>query len=296
MTDTTIHSRAVLVSLSISSWAARKFDRVVSEETTRAHGAKADAGRFNKVLMPAKEVAGADAYYDLIALVQDTRKWHYANTLPWTDGTSGWRLLPSANFMQYSDHTRRVAADFERMADTFEVAYPYLREKARERLSDLWREQDYPSIAEIRRKFAFRLEYAPLPAHGDFRLDLPSATLNDLESQVQDRITRATQAAAADCWERLHTVVSNMHERLTDERTGIFRDTLVTNVRDLVDVLARLNVTDDPQLEQMRVRVMTQLAVHEPQTLRDDPEVRQDTAAKAAAILDAMSAVYGGAR
>ena len=70
----------------------------------------------------------------------------------------------------------------------------------------------------------------------------------------------------------------------------------VAATRDLVDVLERLNVTGDPDLDAMRDRVRRELAVHEAATLRADGDVRAATADAAADIMAAMSAVYGGAR
>ena len=40
-----IHSRAVLVCLSISTWTARKFDRKVTQQVNAEHAASRDARR-----------------------------------------------------------------------------------------------------------------------------------------------------------------------------------------------------------------------------------------------------------
>lgn len=289
MTDATIHSRALLVSLSISTWTARKFDRKVTEEVNAQHAAARDAGRYNKMLLP----GDADSYKALTRLANAARADHYANTLPWSD--EGWRLLPSANYMKYADLMRTHAAAFESALESFVADYPAMKEAARDLLNGMYREQDYPTTDAIRSKFRFGVDYAPLPAQGDFRLDLPAAEIDAIESRVQDRVRKATAEAMRDAWGRLHDVVSKMHDRLS-QPDAIFRDTLVGNVRDLVDVLSRLNVTDDPSLEALRARVQRELAIHEPQTLRADGDVREATAKAAQDILDAMSEVYGGAR
>jgi hypothetical protein len=53
MTNQDLHTRAMLVSLRISAWSARKYDKKISLEVAANHGASADAGRYNKYLMPA---------------------------------------------------------------------------------------------------------------------------------------------------------------------------------------------------------------------------------------------------
>jgi len=50
--EPSLSSRAMLCSLSISMWSARKHDPEASEEIAQRHGAQADAGRYHKVLLP----------------------------------------------------------------------------------------------------------------------------------------------------------------------------------------------------------------------------------------------------
>ena len=48
--EPSLPSRAMLCSLSISMWSARKHDPEASEEIAQRHGAQPDAGRYHKVL------------------------------------------------------------------------------------------------------------------------------------------------------------------------------------------------------------------------------------------------------
>jgi hypothetical protein len=50
--DLPLSSRAMLCSLSIGMWSARKHDPEAAEEIAQRHGAQADAGRYRKVLLP----------------------------------------------------------------------------------------------------------------------------------------------------------------------------------------------------------------------------------------------------
>ncbi len=47
--EPSLSSRAMLCSLSISMWSARKHDPEASEEIAQRHGAQPDAGRYHKV-------------------------------------------------------------------------------------------------------------------------------------------------------------------------------------------------------------------------------------------------------
>jgi len=72
-----------------------------------------------------------------------------------------------------------------------------------------------------------------------------------------------------------------------------FRDSVVTNLVKLVDILPKLNVTADVELERLAAQVRTSLVV-DPQELRKSEAVRTEIARSAAAIADRMAAYMGG--
>lgn len=288
-----IHSSALLVALSLSAWSARKLDRKVTEEVNRRHAASKDAGRYNKMLLPGE----AGAYHELVTVRNAARADHYKNTLAWSD--EGWRLLPAANYMHYSEMMRAHSTAFDSAVATFAASYPEMKEAARELLNGMFNPSDYPDVSDIRGRFRFALEFSPLPTSGDFRLNLPAVELEAIAARVTDRIERAAAESVRDSWDRLAKVTRAMQERLSipvGEKGSIFRDSLVDNARELVDVLARLNFTNDPALEAMRARIDRDLCTPDAAELREDPAIRADTAKKAADIMAAMSGLYGAAK
>lgn len=284
-----IHSRAMLVSLSVSAWTARKFDRKVTDEIHQAHHAKSDVGRYNKHLLGGKDSAASHAA--VMTAAGALRSGYYAQTLPWSD--EGWRLLPSANFMAFSEKMRELRAAFDTAVEAFLLDYPTLREAARQRLSGMYREEEYPNALDIRCRFSATVEFSPVPSKDDFRLTLPAEHAEEIERGVTDRVSRATAVAMEDAWNRLRVSVDAVRERLSDPK-NVFRDSLITNVRDVVDVLTRMNVTNDPTLEAMRVQVASEIASLDPQHLRTSTRTRKEAAEKAQSILDRMQTAYGG--
>ena len=281
---TAINSRALLVNLSISTWSARKFDRAISDEIAAQHNAARDAVRANKSLIQ------GDSYKALIRAAQAARTAHYFHTLAWSD--EGWRLLPTANHAAYTDELRALQGQFASRLAEFVRDYPRLQEIARARLNGMYKAADYPHPAAISDRFRISTEFAPVPAAGDFRLDeLTADELQRVEQSVTNRVEQATADAVADAWRRLHEVVSAMRERLA-QPDAIFRDSLVNNARDVVEVLGRLNVTKDASLEAMRATVAADLTQYDPQELRDAPAIREQTAARADEILTAMQGAF----
>ena len=286
--DTTISGRAVLVSLSVSTWSARKYDRVVTAQINRDHAAVDSAGRYNKSLLPQDN----NSYKTLMKVAGALRTEHYKNTLAWSD--EGWRLLPTANYQDYTDMVRDAQNTFSRALSDFLSDYPGMQQSAQHALNGMYRAADYPDASVLRDKFSIGCEYLPVPTEGDFRLDLTSDTILDIEKSVTDRVERATHLAVKDSWQRLHDCVAHIHDRLSDP-DAIFRDSLIENAKGLTAILKRLNVTNDVDLETARAMIEAQLSKHSPDDLRKNPNVRAQVAVDAQDIMTKMKGMYGSA-
>jgi hypothetical protein len=283
MTASDMHTRAMLVSLRISAWSARKYDRKVSQDTATAHGTTLDAGRYNKHLLP----GDAPAYKALVSHIANLRVSHYAQTLAWSD--DGWRILPVKNYQQYTDMLRAGMHTADTLLADFVADYPSMRIEAQRILNGMYQDTDYPS--NISDRYGWSVEYAPVPCGTDFRVTLAAGEVEAIAARTEERVKQAFSDAQADAVKRLADCLSRIHERLA-QPDAIFRDSLIGNARELCDILTRLNIADDPQLETLR-RQTEILAASEPATLRDNPDVRIDTANQAQSILDAMTATYG---
>ena len=68
-----------------------------------------------------------------------------------------------------------------------------------------------------------------------------------------------------------------------------FRDSLVTNLSDMVEILPALNVTNDPELEKFAELAKKELLFYTAEDLRQSSAVRQVVIDKADEILKKMS-------
>ncbi len=279
-----MHSRAILVSLRISAWNGTKYDRKVSDEVAELHGASKDAGRYNAHLMP----KGDNAFRRLQTHLANIRTENYSQTLSWTD--DGWRLLPIKNHASFTDFTRNAFHKADTLLSDFVQEYPNLIDDSRRLRNGMHKDSDFPK--NIASKFSWGMEFNPVPSTGDYRVELSDEEIAIIADSTEKRITNAFQDAQQDAVKRLYECVSKINERLADPK-AIFRDSLIYNARELADVLKRLNIADDPHLEEMRRETELLAGAAEPSTLRDAPDVRLDTANKAQSILDSMQAVYG---
>lgn len=291
-----LHESAMLARLSLTAWSGRKYDRKVSDEIAAKHGTTAEmAGNYNKILV------AKDAIKKIQCVDNEIRSFHYVNTLPWFD--DGFRILPAANFLPYTAGIRDLQAKRARILSDFAAVYPRLVDDARLNLNGLFDPADYPSVAQVMSRFYFGSDMMPLPNTADFRADLPADELAQLIGQSEQAIQDKINAAVRDVWTRVHEVVSRMATRLkeykvtvTDGKTkseNVFRDSLVDNVRDLVDILPRLNFTDDAGLADIARRMKESLTEFDAGTLREFPEKRAVVQRSAESILADMAGYIG---
>jgi hypothetical protein len=89
-------------------------------------------------------------------------------------------------------------------------------------------------------------------------------------------------------WEKLHTMLTGMSEKLTevDEDTKKrWHDSFVTNARDMCRMLTHLNITKDPELEKARRALEQVMAGADIDVIKDNPMVRESMKTKVDSIL-----------
>ena len=284
-----IQNSAMLVDLNISVWTGRKQDKRVSEEIDAAKSTKTKAGNYHKKLL-----AGTQKLDDLQKLVTGIRTWHYAQTLPWSDGGS--RLLPMKNFFDYKATLNDLETQFNEAVEAFLTDYPTLVSAAAFQLGDLFDSEEYPDAERLRDKFRFRFVFLPVPEVGDFRIDINEQHKEELKAQYESFYENKLSEAMQDAWARLHECLSKMSEKLANAPsprmtkdgevyTQIFRDSLVTNAVELCELLTKLNVTNDAKLENARKTLESLIVGVSPKDLREDEHMRLDVKSKVDEIL-----------
>ena len=271
-----IQDKAMMARLTISQWTGRKTDKKVTDEVEKAHGAK-DAGNFRKLLVdkslldPIAKIAGA------------TREYHYHVTLAWSD--NGDRVLPSALFLNYTQQTRKFKSDFEAAVQVFKTKYPTEVQAARQRLGTMYDPGDYPSVDEIVQKFSITTEFNPIPSANDFRVEVDSDARESIQADIEAKVVERQAQAVKATLARVKDVVEKMYEKLSDDK-AVFRDSLVTNVSDLREILIGLNITNNGLINELAVDLK---ALDEPpEGLRRSTALRAKVAQKAFAILQKL--------
>lgn len=285
MSNVGIATSSMLVDLNISCWTAKKLDKSVSQEVDETKEAKYRAGNYNKNLL-----AGT-AYLDqIVKFAAGVRLWHNKRTLPWAD--AGTRLLPMTSFLAYKSTLNDLEAEFNALVDRFLDKYPELVDAAAFNLGKLFNRDEYPAVDEIRNKFKFSYMFSPVPTSGDFRVDIGETAMAELRGQFELNANAKVERAMKEAWGRLHEVLCHMSDKLADTSEGKnkeFRDSLVGNALELVDMLKALNITGDQQLETARRDLSVAIMGVEAKELRKNPDIRKDVKSQVDSILSKFS-------
>jgi hypothetical protein len=284
-----IADRAMLVRLSIGKFNPKRIDKKISREVAQQHGIDEAMGRYEKSIVDTDSLEAARQLESAI------RQEHYRRTLPW--GEDGARILTSAGYFAYAEFMREAKGKWDPVVDAYLSNWDTFKADAKRKLNGAYREEDYPTKAQLRAKFSFTWKVEPVPTANDFRVSLGANEVAAIRSQIEGNLKATLDEATQEIWVRLKKVVAKMSERLhlydpQNPADASFRDTLVTNITDLLDVVPSLNVTGDPNITAFVSEIRANLTKHSADALRDSDHAREATAKAADDILSRMGEFF----
>ena len=289
-----LNQDAMLVSLRITAWSGRLYDREASNHVAAHHDAAASVGRYNKRLLPKA------AFAALTSTMSEARTKHYEQTLPWDD--KGARLLTVANYEHYTELMDGFRERVVRERARFIEDYDDYVDRAWLDLGKLFRIEDYPSKEALQGKFAIRYRIIPVPDADHFIAKLATDDTERVKRNIERHVEKQLHDAVGDLYRRLGEAVERVSERLRDDENGkplVFRDTMISNIRDLVDVVPRLNIFGDDELARLCEQVKNRIARVEPDALRPsrtfDPVARARVKRDADALMEQFAGYFAPA-
>lgn len=215
-----------------------------------------------------------------------------SQTLPW--GDDGRRFVPNSIKVELDNHIRKELSSIdEEMEKHFSS---YLDQKK------LWESEggglantgiEFPSEAVGRGKYSIEIVPGVVTSSDDIRVgglteEQKKRFINDVRAAENSRI----QGTVRNVAERVEDVLTRMVDRMgaygKDENgkvKGKFHDTIVGNVKEIAGLLDHFNITNDPEIEVVRRRLINEICVVSPEDLREDEELRKDIQKKASDIL-----------
>ncbi len=276
-----LKDRCVLVQMRRNMWQARAFDKSATE-TLEASAGVTKVGRYNKTLLKGnkdlKEVQ--QAFYKVYEYYKD-------HSLPWM--SDGARIIPSAELLDFTAEVTRLKENcmalVSRLHDNWDAA---VQEDAN-RMGSLFNPMDYPDADTMASLWDIRLVVMPISDGGDFRTEVSEDIKAALDAELQETEAMATE----HCMKELLEPITAMAERLSvpvGEAGSVFRDTLVSNLKDAATRVKKLNINDNDTINSTCDRVLSVLSGVDAQTLRDVDGVRNSVASSMRALQKNLAA------
>jgi hypothetical protein len=152
---------------------------------------------------------------ELRTLAGQIQQQFYEVTLPWSD--EGVRLLPAHFYFDLATEMRVFGHAFESKAEELLAIYPSYIEQVRQALNALFREEDYPSVEKLRKKFRIKLEVHPIPTGVTSGSQCRPRSVPGPPARSDANVRQSRQRGTEDLWSRMKDVVSDQpHFRQRD--------------------------------------------------------------------------------
>ena len=276
METNVLSEKAMLVHLSISRWTARSKDRTAGEDISQQKKAEADVANVWVQLVP------KDKMREVQRSGGEVRKIWIKYTLPWMD--DGIRILPSDLYVKFSGEIKKAISEDQKAVVKFAKRFPDLVATAPERLGVFINDNPLPDVNQIKDKFGVRLNYMPMPTSGDFRCQILDSEAEKIKADIEQNVQNATFDAMHSIWTRLDEMVTNIATTLKEPKK-IFRDSLINNLKEYVELIPQLNLTGDSELEKIRQEAKSKLTKLMPENLRKHKRDRKQAALNAEEIM-----------
>lgn len=283
-----ITKECMIVRLSISRWQGFARDLDMARDVAQTANAEADAANVNKRLLP------KTAMKDINASLNAVRTHFYESTLPWHD--KGDRLLTRKMYMTFVERHEELKAKALESIDKFIFeTYPRELDRAEFRMGSLFSASDYPDPQDLRDKYRVHLEFDVVGDASDFRVEMDQAHVDTIRASIEEGVHQRINAAMKDVWDRLATTLNHFHDRMS-HTDATFKRSTVDNLQEIVDILPKLNLTNDPDLEAIRQDIQQHLSGFDPVELRKDVEQRHAAANEAERIMRSMDGFMAATR
>jgi hypothetical protein len=281
---------AVLVSLTISEFGNNKRDETATQDVVeRNQLADATVARVWKTLLPK-----GSAIDQVRTAISALRSFHYKNTHSYVH--DGPRILTTKNFAEYQKGLRQLEDEFQKAVLNLVADFEALKASAQHKLGNLFKDSDYPTSEELQNAYRVSVIYSPLPATDNLLdLGLEPADMAKMRAQLEQELQATFQSANRRMWAELHDRLATVVSQMSNEKSSVHPKTL-EGITSLVEMLPRMNLTNDEALDAMSQRLTSMLQAMQSQAFRHDTELKSKVASEARAVFGVMSSFMNAKR
>lgn len=281
-------NKALEVSLVLNGWTGTSSDVDLSDKLCALQGADRESHKAIKSIVP------RSMFKKLSIVRAKTRLTFNELTMPWTSKS---RLCAIATVDYFRGQMEELfqAGTEEIINVTKEYSKFVESGKAREFLGESFDSSLYPSPEEFRKKFKSYLEFSVPGEVADFKLpgneglkELLDRTRLEAEESLNKEIVKRLASRLEKVSEAM--VKYNQREEAGGKgRLGAFSDKTVESLKEIIDALPVLNVTDNKEIDYIISDLKSKFSFA-PDVLRSDSDARELVISEARDTLDKLSA------
>jgi hypothetical protein len=241
-----LRATAILADVTLGVWSGERSDSRAMTRLANDAGATGKVGRVVKNLM-----AGADdRLRSTKSAFANIRSQHRMLTQPWpsnvsSDRMNGPRLLPNILFEKYVQTVGEAKRGAEEVLEKMLEHYGEDKAVAMSNLAGMAREEDYPTIEQLRDAFYCKMDFEPLPAATAFGY-LPPAFATKLASTLDQKQRRLMGDAQSHLWRTLRERAGHAAEKFAHPEAR-FKNSTIEHLEELVVLVPGWNILADPR-------------------------------------------------
>lgn len=282
-----ISTELVKIKLTVKQWSKSQKDKDSQQRAAARYNADADMMTAGLRLLKPEDIKPVEK---AIGRLRNT----YRNlTRPW--GDDSWRVYACKDHFDINRELNQLVREVEKEIAQLVKRWPEIVSNARNALGAAAAQVEYPSARAIGEYFTVNIEREPLADSSDLRINLSKTE----KAKIERAIRTATHAKLAEVAreslkliaQQLKTIVKNLTpETDKDKARGhrTFRDSMISNLRAQVKTSQRLNVANDPQVQEICDEIDKTLAKYTVEDLREDKDARKESKDAAKKILQKM--------
>lgn len=268
---------SILLNLHLSMWTGEVSDRTALAVVAEAFdNSDVKDDRYKKALFigdPLKQIKRANGRL---------RLHFYKETLPWLDGGNG-RLIPSRSFRDFSLRHRELKDEFYQAVDEFIGKYAEHVELAKQNKKQLFHEDEYPDVSQIRERFAVNLGALPFPSAADFRVEAPEEIIKELQKSAQDSIASVSKTVETELKARIYARLDMIRLGLTEKSR--FKNATFTDSAETVAMVRSLEECLSKTFLKLVARFERNILSLDPDEVRESQELQADVVKECEALL-----------
>ena len=285
--------RFMLISLVATCPTGKVNDKELAEEIRISYGAS-DQDVVDTIL----KVYNTPALIVVQKIISQTRNTIKALSQPWSDTGRGPRLIENKNV----DVAEAIALDAEKEASKhykdFLDEYDNLKTQKQISMGRLFKDSHWPTRDDLQSKLKLKTVVDTVP---DPDQDVRAGWTDTQKEKHRDRVIASEKMLSRMAMESVakeaHIKVAKLVEKLrgqTGTRKGAWRDTTLSNVEDMADILESFNLTNDPDIIKIVQTIRREVVSLSADVLRKDDEKRDVVTKNAERVANDLAARMGG--